>query len=1158
MQKIRHLRRLLMQLTNREFSQGKIEYFDMPRIFDNIDKSLLPALKETLEGSNSADFCVGYFNLRGWKKIDEHIEKWSGRDGNACRLLVGMHKSPNKNIREKLASTYTDEPIDNAKAHKLKESLAEEFKKQLLLGVPSDADEQGLRRLARQIRAKKVVVRLFLRHPLHAKLYLLHRSDNINPKVGFVGSSNLTFAGLSAQGELNVDVMDRDACEKLADWFEERWSDRLCADISEELAKIIEDSWAGETVRYPYHVYLKIAYHLSREARQGQSEFRIPKNFKGKLFDFQKNAVEIAAHHLNKRGGVMIGDVVGLGKTIVGSALLSINEDIGGRSLIICPKNLVPMWEDYVEEYELHARVVSLSVVDKELPKLRRYRTVLIDESHNLRNREGKRYKAIENYIGDNDSRCILLSATPYNKTRVDLSSQLRLFLGDDQDIGIRPEAQIRREGGETQFLSKYQGNLRSILAFEKSEEIDDWRELMRRFMVRRTRGFIVQNYAEDDPNGGKYILSADGTRFYFPLRQPKTIKFKIDEKDPENDLYAKAYSKKVLDAIEGLSLPRYGLGNYEKKTPEFQPTPQEQKILDGLSRAGAHLMGFCRTGLFKRLESGGPAFILSIKRHIMRNLVVLHAIENGYPIPIGSQDPGLLDISDDEDMDTEYTEPLLEKEDDASIQEIDLLRKQAANIYEECDKNVRHRFKWLKSGFFDLELAKDLKKDTDSLLRVLSICGDWSDEKDNKLTELKKLLKKKRNEKVLIFTQFADTAHHLEKALKLDKELKDAGVDKIAAATGSSDNITELAWRFSPKSNDKMAVAKQKGEINVMIATDVLSEGQNLQDCSIIVNFDLPWAIIRLIQRAGRVDRIGQKADTVCCYSFLPAEGIDKIIQLRERVRNRLKENREVVGSDEVFFEGEDNYKNSLEDLYSEKSGILDEKEDEDVDIVSYAYQIWESAIKANPKIRKTIEELPDVVYATKKIGKNNEYPQGALVYIRTPDDVDALAYVGNEGQIITQSPKAILDAAECGPGEQALPKMDGHHEIVAKGVVHLMQEERTTHGTLGRPNGARFKAYVRLKHIRDNLGDKRDLFFTNDKVREIEKAMGDIYKYPLFQTATNTINSHLKSGVGDGDFVDIITNLREGDRLSMIQDKDDVHPDMRIICSMGLKSST
>ena len=233
----------------------------MPQIFDNIDRSLLPTLVETLKVSERADFCVGYFNLRGWKQIDRYIEEWSGEEGEACRLLIGMHKSPDRSLHEKLSVVYREDEIDNAKVIELKKELAEEFKTQLSLGVPNNDDEAGLRRLAKQIRGKKLTVKLYLRHNLHAKLYLLHRADPVNPKVGFVGSSNLTFAGLSMQGELNVDVMDHDACEKLSDWFEARWNDRWCIDISNELAEIIEDSWASEKLIAPYHVYLKIAYH---------------------------------------------------------------------------------------------------------------------------------------------------------------------------------------------------------------------------------------------------------------------------------------------------------------------------------------------------------------------------------------------------------------------------------------------------------------------------------------------------------------------------------------------------------------------------------------------------------------------------------------------------------------------------------------------------------------------------------------------------------------------------------------------------------------------------------------------------------------------------------------------------------------------------------
>lgn len=1128
----------------------------MPRIFDNIDNALLPELSKVLSVSSRADFCVGYFNLRGWRKIDEHIEGWSGEDGNACRLLVGMHQSPEQGLREKLATAYHEEGIDNARALELKKALAEEFRAQLTLGTPTNSDEAGLRRLARQIRQGKVIVKLFLRHPLHAKLYLLHRPDPVNPKVGFVGSSNLTFAGLSFQGELNVDVMEHDACDKLAGWFEDRWNDRWCIDISAELATIIEESWAGEALIDPYHVYLKIAYHLAQEARHGQSEFRIPAIFGNKLFEFQTSAVKVAAHHLNKRGGVVIGDVVGLGKTIMASALLKIVEEVDGRSLIICPKNLVDMWEDYVETYDLSAKIVSLSRVESELPELRRYRTVLIDESHNLRNREGKRYRVIEDYVRSNDSQCILLSATPYNKSFIDLSSQLRLFIEDDQDIGIRPEVMIRAIGGETEFVRKHQCAVRSLPAFEKSDQTDDWRELMRLYMIRRTRGFILQNYAEtDDSKGRKFITFADGTRSYFPVRQPKTVKFEINDSDP-NDPYAKAYSSAVVSAIDGLRLPRYGLANYLTADTAHPPTPAEIKIMDGLGRAGIRLMGFCKTNLFKRLESGGPAFIQSLQRHVMRNLVYLHALENDLPVPIGTQDAELLDMTD-EDADSEAAGTLFEDseyaehevETSVEIDGIERLKVQAAHVYGIYNHTKKRRFKWLKASLFKRSLQTDLTFDVAALREVLRICGAWDETRDTKLKALIDLIHVNHpTGKLLIFTQFADTARYLEAALR------NAGVTAISAVTGQSENPTRLAWRFSPRSNKKERIAESEGELRVLVATDVLSEGQNLQDCATIVNFDLPWAIIRLIQRAGRVDRIGQQADTISVYSFLPADGVERIIRLRARVRARLKENQDVVGSDEAFFEDDDQL-NPIQDLYSEKSGILDGEDDGEVDLASLAFQIWQNAIKADPKLQKIVEDLPHVIYATKALPPTPDGKEGALVYLRTPDDNDALAWVDRDGEILTQSPLAILRAAECLSDEPALERTEFHHEIVRAGVEHLMREERTTHGALGRPSGARFKTYDRLKRWLERQGSERTLFVTDQFVRDVEKAMADIYEFPLFQSTIDALNRQIKSGINDIKLGEMVIAFREDGRLCMKQDKDDTHSDMRIICSMGLK---
>lgn len=248
----------------------------MPKIYDNINNHLTNGLNETLEVSNRTDFCVGYFNLRGWKEVADKIDNLSGEtivEANndvhrICRLLVGMQKLPVDILRD-FFSNDQDHIIDQAEALKLKKRLAQEFKDQLTIGSPTEQDEKALQKLSRQMKENKVVVKLHLRYTLHAKLYLAYSNDKRVPVVGFLGSSNLTLAGLAKQGELNIDVMDQDAAKKLALWFDDRWKDRWCIDITNELIEIIDNSWASDKLNLPYHIYLKMAYHLSREARAG-------------------------------------------------------------------------------------------------------------------------------------------------------------------------------------------------------------------------------------------------------------------------------------------------------------------------------------------------------------------------------------------------------------------------------------------------------------------------------------------------------------------------------------------------------------------------------------------------------------------------------------------------------------------------------------------------------------------------------------------------------------------------------------------------------------------------------------------------------------------------------------------------------------------------
>ncbi|MFZ4539095.1 helicase-related protein [Propionivibrio sp.] len=1124
----------------------------MARIFDNIDQDLLGALRATMRVSKRSDFCVGYLNLRGWQAIDDLIAPWDPAAGQVCRVLVGMQRPPHEEIRELYRQTDESGLIDNATASRLKTQFAAHLREQITLGIPTGQDEAGLRRLARQLRAGQVVVKLFLPYPLHAKLYLLFRDDHNNPITGFVGSSNLTLSGLSRHGELNVDVLDHLGTEKLSQWFESRWGERWALDVSADLATIIENSWAREEPIPPHQIYLNIAYHLSTEARAGLSQFRLPGRFEQDLFEFQKSAVKIAARHLHRRGGVMIGDVVGLGKTIMATALARMFEDdLGYETLIICPKNLEPMWEAYRKEYGLRGMVLPVSQVIRKLPDLKRYRLVLIDESHNLRNREGRRYKAIADYIKSCDAKVILLTATPYNKSKADLSSQLRLFIDEKSNIGIRPERFMRKTGiSEAEFERKYQCRVNSILAIEKSDEFDDWRELIRLYMVRRTRSFIIQHYTEADKQGRRFIAGKDEEKRYFPVRKPLSLKFPVDEADPA-DRYARLYSPTVVDQINALHVPRYGLGLYVDPPAEKIATAAERKIIENLGRAGKRLMGFCRTNLFKRLESSGFSFLQSIDRHILRNQIYLYAIENNLDLPVGVLDAGLLDLERvDEDAEGVEGNPedLLDGLVDA-VAETDGVADgmaRAKAVYQQYAGEYKRRFKWIRPGLFKDSLTDHLAQDTRTLSQLLLAQGQWDPAHDKKLQALHQLITQTHGkDKALIFTQFADTARYLA------REVRKAGVTHVEVATGASADPYAMACRFSPKSNNK-TVAKAD-EVRVLICTDVLSEGQNLQDSNVVVNFDLPWAIIRLIQRAGRVDRIGQRAEEIYCYSFLPADGVEQLIQLRERIRQRLLENAEVVGTDEAFFEDEEAA--VIRDLYTEKQGVLDDTDDE-VDLASYAWQVWKQATEGNPDLARVVEALPPVVYSAKAFTLDatrlplfgaDAIKGGALVYVKSPEGNDHLAWIGSNGQTVTESQFTILRAAECAPGTPAMPRLENHHDLVANGLMLAVSQDKAVGGGLGRPSSPRRRAYERLKPY---ATEQMKTLFRDE---ELERALDDMYQRPLLETAADLLNRLMRGGVNDEELSEAVKSLREEGRLTYAED-DTTLREPRVVCSMGL----
>ena len=1118
----------------------------MSQIFDNRESKFSDGLHAILTnvGVVRADFCTGYFNLRGWKNVADDIETLPGgevleRDEKGydvlvhrvCRLLVGMHQPPTDIIRKMYGLEHR--AVDSEQVRRWRRQVAGDFRRQLTLGVPTAEDEQVLRTLRRQLGEGKVCVKLHLRYPLHAKLYLAYRpTDTSNPIMSIMGSSNLTLGGLIRNGELNAEFGDYHDNKRYAEWFDKCWNDSFSIDITTDLCEILDACWAAEKGPTPYEVYLKIMYHLSREARQGVSEYHLPRPFDKELFDFQKTAVKLVVRHLEKRGGAMVGDVVGLGKTITACAVAKFYEEVNGSStLVICPPNLIAMWRDYVRRYDL--KMTIRSIAEKFDPRNEKYfKLVIVDESHNLRNGHGARYTAIKNLLDYQNNKVLLLTATPYNKDFADLANQLKLFVDSNEDLGIRPERQIEAEGGEQRFASNHsEVLLSSIGAFGCSTQTDDWRDLMKLYLVRRTRTFIRRNYAKKDAETGRvYLQMRDGTRNYFPDRIPKTLTFKTSP----NDMFERLYNEESIDAMGDLALPRYGLQKYIDETKIPDASSAEKEMLKNLSRAGKQMKGFCMSGFYKRMDSSGFSFLQTLYRHIVRNAAYLYALKNGLKLPLNAG----TEIGDCYEEDEESGSVVLTFSTDPKEYEA-----KGRETYEQivADNPVEGRgpVRWMSPRFFKRSLVSALQKDNRTLLSILNRCNAWNPAQDEKLNALEDLVSHVHgSEKILVFTQYSDTARYLE------TQLTKRGISNVDRVDGDTDDVVTRVGRFSPVSNRVEYPPSLEKQTRILIATDTLSEGQNLQDGHIVVNYDLPWAIIRLIQRAGRVDRIGQKAENVYCYSFFPQEGIDKAIHLRKKLNDRINANAETVGSDEIFFEG--NTQN-LEDIFNEKAGILDEEDDGEVDLASQAYQIWESATQGNPALRDKIMGLADVVYATKFAGED---PSGVITYVRTRGDSDVLVWLNQNGEVVSKSPTRIFRALACEKNTAREQPLKNHHALVAKALGEIQESVNAGTGILGSHSSTKYKVFSLLSdRLKENPLPLLEL--------NLKAAVDQVYAYPLRELAKQKLGRMFQNHTSADDMIQTILAMHRDNELCLVPEENEGMPvTARIICSMGLSA--
>ena len=731
---------------------------------------------------------------------------------------------------------------------------------------------------------------------LHGKMYYIQNPGK-DPKA-VIGSSNFTYSGLgfdhSDNIELNMFLNDKRDMNDLKDWFDEAWnnSNGLVEDVKKEVLEYLKKTYKENS---PESVYLFTLYKIFKNYLEHERnlifEDRKFQNTKiwSLLYDFQKDGVKAAINKVERYGGCIIADSVGLGKTFEALAVIKYYEMKNDRVLVLCPKRLHQNWNDFLGNvtnnilyedkfgYDVFyhtdlTRTSGKAANGFDISKVNwdRYDLVVIDESHNfrnnktVRNRQTRYQKLMEIIKSGKRTKVVLLSATPINTKLNDLKNQIHLITKEKEDAlseqGIKSISGVIKKAqySFTNWVEKSQnGNKKPLI-----EDLDsDFFKLLDEYTISRSRTHILKYY--DTNKIGK-----------FPQRfKPISIYSKIDT---ENQLMSyKELNEKILE----IKLSIYYPSNYiYKKSEEEFSERYDIKIGEGrtvLTQKDREksLIKMLKSNYLKRLESSINSFTLTAMRLKEKMEKVIEKIENYISkkeeyknMFIELEEPQTDEIGDDDEL-------------------IDII----------IEGKIKYNLIEMKAS----EWLKDIKADLKNLDDILKQASTIDCKRDAKLEQLKKCIEEKiekpinpKNKKALIFTAFSDTAKYLYDNLELWVKNKNLN---IALVTGSGETKTtfgkssyeEILSNFSPLSKYRKEATDK--EIDILIATDCISEGQNLQDCDYLINYDIHWNPVRIIQRFGRIDRIGSKNEKIQMVNFWPEKDLDFYINLEKRVKSRM-----------------------------------------------------------------------------------------------------------------------------------------------------------------------------------------------------------------------------------------------------------------------------
>lgn len=943
------------------------------------EKSLKKRLKELIEKSEELKFLVGFFYFSGMRELYESLKKLY-EDGKLkkehIKILVGL------DIDEGIWGIYENAVKDiyfnnNKSKERFIESLKRAFNSQDLDNLEVYQQVEFYINLLKE--GKLVIKKTF--SPNHAKLYLFKMNDNIKtiiPSLFITGSSNLTKPGLESQDEFNVEVKDY-GFEEAEKYFDELWNKAIPLteeDIDKTIKTLKDETFLKEISPFTAYAYLLKTYLELHKGKILKSELEDLLKQRGyKAYNYQLEAVSQALANCEAHGGTLLADVVGLGKTIIACLVA---KSLGKRGIVICPPHLIgdenknSGWRKYLEDFKLYDwEVRSIGKLEETLEFVKRredIEVVIIDEAHRFRNEDTQSYQYLKEIC--RGKIVILLTATPFNNKPSDLFSLLKLFtipkkstITLDEDLETKfnyYQIYFNRLAYIKNYWNSKDSN-RQRRAFRYYKEIFGDNNLNLNNVKYLTKEIAKEIRATLEPvviRRNRLDLKYYGEKIELPeVKDPIECFFELTEE--ESNFYDEVIKAFAPYDEEGkfkgaIYFPaRYERGEQFGLWEEMNEIKisREEQFLYTYQR---NLYDFMRRLLVKRFESSFGAFKESIERFKDVHKTALEFVEKTNKFILNRK---LMDDLVTADPETIFEE--LEKyEEDLKKQNIN------TKYYKVYDVD---KFKQKKEFIRDIE--EDLKL-FDYLLKTIEKLNLLEkDPKSEKLIEeLNKFIKEGR--KVVIFTEYLDTARYLEGIL--EKHFRD--ITLVAYGNLSKKEIENIYKNFDAQYHT------QEDTYKILLTTDKLSEGFNLNRAGVVINYDIPWNPVRVIQRVGRINRIGKKVyDEIYILNFFPTEKGADIVKSREIAQTKMFMIHNVLGEDAKIFDPDEEPQPA--ELYRRLNTYIEEEEESFFTRVKRDLELIE---KNYPEVMEEIKNMPSRVKVAKKGDKNE-----LLVFIKKNKDL-------------------------------------------------------------------------------------------------------------------------------------------------------------------------